>query len=181
MDWPMDWSIMLKRFWDRIVNRGPRVAESLYGAIVASARQEKFYAEWGVPDTIDGRFDMISLHLFLLLERLKGEGPAVEKTRQSLTDAFFLDMDRSLREMGVGDLSVGKKVRKMAEAFYGRVKAYAVALERGDGLEDALRRNFHPGDDEASVSALANWVIETQDNLRRQAVADIMSGRVVFP
>jgi cytochrome b pre-mRNA-processing protein 3 len=95
---------------------------------VAAARQEVFYARWAVPDTVDGRFDMIALHLFLVLERLKGEGQAVEDFRQVLTDTFFQDMDRSLREMGVGDISVGKKVRKMAEAFYGRVQAYAAAL-----------------------------------------------------
>ncbi len=173
----MIWPMILKR----IFARQGSVATSLYGVIVASARQEKFYAEWGVPDTVDGRFDMISLHLFLLLDRLKGAGSDVERTRQALTDAFFDDMDRSLREMGVGDLSVGKKVRKMAEAFYGRVKAYAAALERGEGLEEALRRNVHPGDDGASVDALAAWVQEARGGLLRQAVTDIIAGKVVFP
>jgi cytochrome b pre-mRNA-processing protein 3 len=168
-------------FLKRIFARKPIVAESLYGAIVASARQEKFYAQWGVPDTVDGRFDMISLHLFLLLDRLKGEGAAVEKLRQSLTDTFFEDMDRSLREMGVGDLTVGKKVRKMAEAFFGRVKAYAVALTSGSGLEDALRRNIHPGKAEASVEALAAWVRTAQSELQSQPVAAIMTGKVQFP
>lgn len=165
----------------RIFARKPAVAVTLYGAIVASARQEKFYAQWGIPDSIDGRFDMISLHVFLLLDRLKGEGPDVEKTRQALTDVFFDDMDRSLREMGVGDLSVGKKVRKMAEAFYGRVKAYAAALDRGAGLEEALRRNIHPDSEHASVTELAEWVRDCRVDLQRQTVADIMAGRVSFP
>ena len=101
-----------------------------------------FYADWGVPDTLDGRFDMISLHAFLVLDRLKGTEQAF---RQGLVDEFFADMDRSLREMGVGDLSVGKKVRKMAEVFYGRVAAYDQALAGPDGaLEAAIARNVFP-------------------------------------
>lgn len=168
-------------FLKRLFARKPDVALTLYGVIVASARQEKFYAQWGVPDSIDGRFDMISLHLFLLLDRLKGEGAEVEKARQALTDTFFDDMDRSLREMGVGDLSVGKKVRKMAEAFYGRVKAYAAALANGAGLEEALRRNFHPDNENASVTDLVGWVEDARAGLQRQSVTDIMSGKVSFP
>ena len=83
----------------------------------------------GVADTIDGRFEMIVLHLFLVLNRLKGEG--VEDLRQNLTDEFFSDMDRSLRELGVSDVAVGKKVRKIAESYYGRVTAYDRALSGG--------------------------------------------------
>lgn len=168
-------------FLKRLFARKADVAASLYGAIVAAARQKKFYAEWGVPDTLDGRFDMVSLHVFLLLDRLRGEGTEVEKIRQALTDTFFLDMDRSLREMGVGDLSVGKKVRKMAEAFYGRVKAYASAVEHSEGLEDALRRNIHPDQPEASVSQLAEWAGQARVALQGQRVADIMAGKVEFP
>ncbi len=107
--------MFLSRIIDRL-SRKPDASQVLYERIVAAARQEVFYAQWAVPDTVDGRFDMIALHLFLVLDRLKGEGPAVEAFRQVLTDTFFQDMDRSLREMGVGDISVGKKVRKMAEA-----------------------------------------------------------------
>ena len=168
-------------FLKRLFARKPDVAAILYGAIVASARQEKFYAQWGVPDSIEGRFDMISLHLFLLLDRLKGGGADVEKARQALTDTFFDDMDRSLREMGVGDLSVGKKVRKMAEAFYGRVKAYAAALQRGVGLGEALRRNIHPESEGASVTELAAWVEDARSSLQQQSITDIMAGKVSFP
>ena len=95
----------------RLFGRKANPIAAVYDAIVASARQPRFYADLGVPDTLDGRFDMIVLHLFLVLDRMKGED---EKFRQNLTDYFFMDMDRSLREIGVGDLSVGKKVRKMA-------------------------------------------------------------------
>jgi len=157
--------------------RKPDKAKILYEAIVAAARQEKFYAQWGVPDTIDGRFEMISLHLFLVLDRLKEGGADTQKLRQQLTDTFFADMDRSLREMGVGDLSVGKKVRKMAEVFYGRVTAYAAALERGGDVEAVLRRNIFaelPGDD---VTVFASWV---RDSRARLANQDLEQGKVVF-
>ncbi len=93
---------------------------------MAAARHVRFYENMGVADTIDGRFEMIVLHLFLVLNRLKGEG--VEDLRQNLTDEFFADMDRSLRELGVSDVAVGKKVRKIAESYYGRVTAYDRAL-----------------------------------------------------
>ncbi len=104
--------------------------QAVYGAIVAAARHPRLYAEWGVADTVDGRYDMIVLHTVLVLDRLGGEGEGAQNFAQGLTDEVFADMDRSLREMGVGDLSVGKKVRRMAEVFYGRARAYQGALER---------------------------------------------------
>lgn len=161
----------------RLFARRPDKVEILYGAIVAAARQEKFYAEWGVPDTVDGRFDMISLHLFLVLDRLKEGGAATQDLRQRLTDIFFADMDRSLREMGVGDLSVGKKVRRMAEAFFGRVTAYAAALEQGGDVEAVLRRNIFVDQPTQNVAALANWVRVARTNLNSQ---DVVQGEVVF-
>src|SRR6185369_17559638 len=106
-----------------------------------------FYAAYGVPDTIDGRYDMIVLHAILVLDRLKSAGGEGNEFAQRLTDYLFSDMDRSLREMGVGDLSVGKKVRRMAEVFYGRAQAYRPALERLDeaALAEALYRNVFAG------------------------------------
>ena len=141
-------TMILKRFFQRPC----QPERSVYEAIVAAARHPVFYAEWGVADTLDGRFDMISLHTFLVLDRLKG---AEQTFRQELVDEFFRDMDRSLREMGVGDVSVGKKVRKMAEVFYGRVAAYDAALAgQRDALEAALARNVFP-DEPAGAGAPA--------------------------
>src|SRR5436305_13961508 len=123
----------------RLFRKAPAPEQRVYEAIVAAARHPRPYAEWAVPDTVDGRFDMISLYLFLVLDRLRG---AEAPFRQRLTDAFFADMDRSLREMGVGDLSVAKKIRKMAESFYGRIAAYDRAMTEGaDALAAALARN----------------------------------------
>lgn len=168
--------MILKRWFQR--PNSP--ARRLYEAIVAAARHPVPYAAWGVADTVDGRFDMISLHAYLTLDRLKGEADTV---RQELVDEFFADMDRSLREMGVGDLSVGKKVRKMAEAFYGRVTAYEQGLRDGEAaLADALSRNVFPdGAPQGGVAKLAAYVGDVRRHLAAIATADILSGSLTFP
>ncbi len=123
--------------------RAARVAvHRTYGAVVAQARLPVFYARYGVPDTLDGRFELIALHMFLVLHRLRAETEA-EGFRQALFDLLFADMDRSLREMGVGDLSVGKQVKRMAEGFYGRIDAYRRGLPDQTALEQALRGNLY--------------------------------------
>src|SRR3954471_23955698 len=105
----------------------PHAASEAYSSIVAQSRQERFYADWGVPDTVTGRFDMISLHLALVLRRLKGE-PQAKEFGQALVDLFFRDMDRSLRELGVTDLGVPNKVKKMGNVLYGLVGVLGEAL-----------------------------------------------------
>jgi cytochrome b pre-mRNA-processing protein 3 len=164
----------------RIFARRSDPAATLYAAIVAAARQPKAYVEWGVPDTTDGRFDMIILHQFLALERLKEAGPAGEGVMQGLTDAFFKDMDRSLREMGVGDLSVGKKVRRMAEAYHGRMQAYSAAVPDGVRLADALKRNIFAGVDGGKADLLAHYALDCAAYLRGQGDAALLQGRITF-
>jgi cytochrome b pre-mRNA-processing protein 3 len=168
--------MILARLFGRSSSAAARPA---YEAIVAAARHSVFYANWGVPDTVDGRFDMIALHLFLVLDRLKGEAHAF---RQDLVDEFFSDMDRSLREMGVGDLSVGKKVRRIAEAFYGRLRAYDSALAKeGDDLEAAIARNVFPGLIEpAGAGRLAAHVRLQRQALSREPAAAIAAGLFRF-
>jgi cytochrome b pre-mRNA-processing protein 3 len=162
----------------RLFKRKPNPTAALYDAIVAAARQPHFFANWGVPDTLDGRFDVIVLHLFLVLERLKSEP---EITRRNLIDYFFLDMDRSLREMGVGDVSVGKKVRKMAEAFYGRLTAYADAVEKGnDVLVASLQRNIYAGEANVHAADLAVWVNAARSSLSTQSPEKILAAQVKF-
>ena len=162
----------------KIFARKPVEATRLYGAIVAAARQEKFYAQWDVPDTLDGRFDMIVLHMFLVLDRLKGES---QKLRQQLTDVFFSDLDRTLREMGVGDLSVSKKIRPMAEAFAGRMQAYAFAMEQGDAaLVEALERNVYAGERNPKARLLADWVNDNTANLIAMPIAKLLNGELSF-
>ncbi len=158
----------------------PVPGEILFNSIVASSRQPKFYLSFNVPDTLDGRFDMLVLHMYLVLDRLKPEN--LPDLRQSLTDLFFRDMDRSLRELGVGDISVGKKVRKMAEAFYGRVGAYDAAMAQDQpALAAAIRRNIYADVTEDKADGLASWAIASRDALSKQPIGNIIAGELELP
>lgn len=169
-----------------LIRRGrhERVGFELYGAAVAAAREPFLYTDLGVPDTLDGRFDMVSLHTFLLIQRLKREpapGPALA---QAVFDAMFSDMDVNLREMGVGDLSVGRKVRVMWEAFHGRAAAYAAAMNAGDtaALEAALDRNVWRGKSppDGSTRALRRVVLAQDAHLAARDLETLARGTVDF-
>jgi cytochrome b pre-mRNA-processing protein 3 len=127
----------------RIPQRG--TIEGIYGMIVTQAREPLFYRDLGVPDTVNGRFDMLVLHLWMVLRRLKPT-PAGTGLCQALFDRFCDDMDGNLREMGVGDLTVPKRMQAFGEAFYGRTAAYDLALADGEEpLAQALCRNILDG------------------------------------
>ena len=164
-------------------NRLERPAYLLYGAAVAAARNPVFYAELMVPDTVDGRFDMVSLHVYLLVRRLAvlpAPGPALG---QAVFDAMFSDMDVNLREMGVGDLSVGKRNRAMWEAFHGRSAAYQAALGEPDdeALARALLRNVWRGIAPACVPARLARIVRGHDaGLAGQTLATLAAGEVSF-
>lgn len=118
-------------------------ARQLYCSLVDQARAPGFYRDHGVPDSLDGRYEMIALHVFLALHRLKRVGEAGSALAQALFDTMFADMDRSLREIGVSDLGVGRRIKDMAKGLYGRISAYETGLNGPDpALEDALRRNL---------------------------------------
>lgn len=172
---------MLKRLFRESAAR--RAASSLYATAVGQSRTPVFYTDHSVPDTVDGRFDMISLHVFLLLRRLKSGGKAATEVAQALYDAMFNDMDRSLREMGAGDLGVGRRVKTMTQAFSGRVAAYDAGL---DGSEEtlcaALARNLFRGEqvsDEA-VAALARYMRGQAAALADQPIEAVIGGRAAF-
>lgn len=166
-------------------------ALDLYRAAVAAARTPRFYAVYSVPDTPDGRFDMIALYVFLTLRRLNCEQDPTRNDAallaQTLTDLMFADMDRNLREMGVGDLGVGRQVKALAAAFRGRVEAYDAALERPEddpGLALALGRNLWRGSAQmASKNAaiLALYVRAADAALATQPWGTLASGNIVFP
>jgi len=162
----------------------PSAAEALYQALVRQARQPAFYARLGVPDSLDGRFDMVTLHVALTLIRLKAEGSGGTALGQALFDAMFADMDRSLREIGVGDLSVGKRVQQMASAFYGRLDAYEKALGSGpEALKAALARNLYGTvtAEPAQIAAMAAYVGAAAAKLQLQPFAELAAGRIEFP
>ncbi len=165
-------------------NRRERVGFSLYRSAVVAARDQYFYAKLGVPDTLDGRFDLVGLHVFLLIDRLRrAPGPGADLA-QAVFDAMFSDMDMSLREIGVGDLSVGRKVKAMWEAFHGRAVAYSAALEgtEATALATAIERNVWRGTPAPAGSAeeLARFALALREHLAAQELTSLAVGEVRF-
>jgi cytochrome b pre-mRNA-processing protein 3 len=169
-------------------NSQARTIHALYGAIVAQARSVAFYADYRVPDTVEGRFDLLVLHLVLLLNRLGRPAEASgdlgqELLGQELFDAFCRDLDANLREMGVGDLAVPKRMRAFAEAFYGRQAAYLAGLDAADErvFEKALARNIFAEGNGAGAAQLARYARAAVARLDAQDDGALMRGEVVFP
>ena len=142
--------------------RKPRSAphgtiEAIYGMIVTQAREPLFYRDLGVPDTVNGRFDLVLLHLWLVLRRLKSVAAGTDLS-QALFDHFCEDMDDNLREMGIGDLAVPKRMRAFGEAFYGRAAAYDMALTEGhEAFAQALSKNILNGKNVEQARRLATY------------------------
>jgi cytochrome b pre-mRNA-processing protein 3 len=173
--------MMLRRFWPRSRDRN---IGDLYGAIVAQARCAAFYADYRVPDTVEGRFDLIVLHLVLLLDRLSRTADAGRGIGQRLFDAFCRDLDANLREMGVGDLAVPKEMRRFAEAFYGRQAAYLAALGEPDDreLEKALARNIFPdAGGDVGAGRLARYARAARRQFEAQDERELLRGEIVYP
>lgn len=175
---------MFKRIFGGQRTTRQATAADVYDRIVAAARQPVLYAAWNVPDTPLGRYEMISLHLFLVLHRLRAESGPARALAQELTDQFFEELDHSLRELGVGDLSMPKRMKKLGRMFYGRVAAYGEALDKSDAalLSRALARNVRP--DEPSwggAAELADYVLAVHRALAVQLPEAIVAGQVTFP
>ncbi len=177
--------------WRHLKGRKRRreAARRLYMAAVRQARQPIFYTEGGVADTLDGRFDLIVLHVVPLMRRLRQCDEAGRQMSQALFDVMFDDMDQSLREMGVGDLRVGKRVKQMARAFYGRAKAYDEAFDQAPGTErrraiaEALERNVFNNmpPPAARVEAMVGYVETLLDALDGHSPAVLLGGEVELP
>jgi cytochrome b pre-mRNA-processing protein 3 len=158
-------------------------AELAYSSIVEQARRPEFFTTLGVPDTLDGRFELICLHAFLYLHRLKAEGSVAAALGQLFVDRMFADFDRSLREIGTGDLSVGRQIKRMAEAFYGRIRAYEDGLAGGDeGLGAALARNLYgtATATQEQLERLASYLRREDTSLAKQAAVTLRSGAIAF-
>lgn len=154
--------------------------EAIYGMIVAQARLPVFYERYNVPDTVNGRFDMVLLHLWLILRRLRSSADGAALS-QALFDRFCTDMDANLREMGVGDLTVPKRMLKFAEAFYGRTGAYDAALQTGDdALPRALARNILLDADASRAKPLAAYVEQAIVGLEAVDDRNLLSGTLMF-
>ncbi|MFN7308297.1 MAG: ubiquinol-cytochrome C chaperone family protein [Alphaproteobacteria bacterium] len=157
---------------------------TLYGVAVATARLPYFYADLAVRDSVEGRLDLIHLHAALLVRRLRRDtdrrGPALA---QAVFDAMFSDMDVNLREMGVSDLVVGKRVRGLWEAFHGRAIAYEAALDATDAaaMAAALARNVWREDEAGPVAhRLARIAFAQAEHLQSQGFPQLLAGQAQF-
>lgn len=158
--------------------------DALYGMIVAQARSAAFYREYGAPDTVEGRLDMLVLHLVLVLRRLSQGRTALPPIGQQLFDRFCQDIDDNFREMGVGDLAVPKQMRRVAEIFYGRAKAYEAALADADpgALESSVARNvFGVSEPPLGARRLAAYMREAARQLGEQPLDKPEPRELRFP
>jgi cytochrome b pre-mRNA-processing protein 3 len=168
---------------ERLFRPRPALAagRALYARVVEQARTPAFYEALGVPDTVEGRFELYSLHVLLLVDRLRGEGAQAGEVSQSLFDTYLKGLDHALRELGVGDLSVGRKMRKLGEAFYGRGKSYDAALAALPDvapLEAFLGRTVYAEADTAPAGELAAYVTRQRRALAAQPLAGLLAGEV---
>jgi cytochrome b pre-mRNA-processing protein 3 len=169
-----------------LFRRGERrdTISALYGMIVAQARLPCFYRDYAVADTVNGRFDLIVLHLALVLDRL-AQDPALRDLGQEVFDRFCQDMEHNLREMGIADLKVPKEMQRVGQAYYGRAQAYQEALAAPDGqaLVEAIARNIYGGSPpvEAVASRLAAYMRLAVGELRAQEAASLASGELRLP
>jgi len=165
-------------------NARQNTISSLYGTIVAQARLPCFYREYGVPDTVNGRFDLLVLHLATVLDRL-GKDARLRELGQALFDRFCQDMDHNLREMGVGDLAVPREMQRMGEAFYGRAEVYRAGFSAPNkgALTEAIVRNVYGGAAPASGAAdrLARYIREAVRELEEQEASGFLAGGIHLP
>jgi cytochrome b pre-mRNA-processing protein 3 len=168
-------------FLERLIRPGPAktAGRRLYAAVVDQARQPALYARFGAPDTPDGRFEVYTLHVLLVLERLKGHGARAASVSQAFFDAYLSALDHGLRELAVGDLSVGKTMRKLGGAFYGRAKALnqaLAALPDRAPLEALLTRTVFGGLENPEPSALADYLLQRRGELAAAPLEALLDG-----
>lgn len=159
------------------------MGQKLYAGVVAQARTPALYEAYGTPDTVEGRFELYTVHVFLLLDRLRGQGARAAEVSQALFDTYLGALDDALREMGVGDLSVGKKMRRLGEAFYGRVKSYETAfaaLPETEALRALLVRTVYAQGGAENAERLADYILRQRAALAAQKVDQLLDGRVAW-
>lgn len=156
-----------------------RSGERLYAAAAAHSRSPALYADLGVPDTVEGRFEILTLHVILLIDRLNRDDAGDSAVRQTLFDAYVSNLDGALREMGVGDLGVGKRMRKLGEAFYGRARAYEaafLAFPDLQSLEDLIDRTVFEGASSATAPNLADYIRRCRHDLALGDISTLVAG-----
>lgn len=155
-----------------------------YDALTRVSRQPVFFLDYGMPDTVMGRFEMVAIVMILFFRRTSKSPTSGQQLAQEIVDAFFQDLDHSIRELGIGDVGVPKRMKKFAGMFYGRLESYSRAMEAGDetGLAEALRRNIHPEKPDApDMLAMARYMLEAEKTLAAVAEDDIATGSLSLP
>ena len=156
-----------------------------YEVLTSMARQPVFYTGYDVPDTVMGRFELLSVVMILFFRRTRSSVTSGQELAQEIVDAFFEDIDYSIRELGIGDNSVPKRMKKLAGMFYGRLESYAGAMDGNDrvALAAALQRNIYPKADDAaaSMTALADWMMTAEAHLAEVAETEIATGSATLP
>jgi len=173
-------------FLDRLLARKSETsaARRLYDSAVAQGRQPTLYAQMGAPDTAEGRYEILTLHVILLIDRLKGDGPVAARLRQGVFDVYLSDLDAALREMGVGDLAVGKRMRKLGETFYGRARAHDDAFEVLPDLakvRDVVARTILHGVGALDPTQLAAYTARVRECLAATETVALLAGRATWP
>lgn len=155
-----------------------RTAHNFYGSIVAASRRPELFTRHGVPDTVEGRLEVLTAHMFLALERLSAEGEKGRELSQALVDVFFADMDISMRELGVGDMAVPKKMRDLATVVNARWDGYREAVRAGDEahLARLLENAFDDAKESFAAAGLARYLLSVLDGLKAQPVASLGEG-----
>ncbi|MGW9230777.1 ubiquinol-cytochrome C chaperone family protein [Pseudorhizobium sp. NPDC055634] len=160
------------------------IVDRQYASLTSAARDPFFYTDLGVPDTVMGRFEMLSIVMILFFRRTARSKTSGQELAQEIIDAFFQDLDHSIRELGIGDQGVPKRMKKLAGMFYGRLESYAAALDATDreDLAAALARNLHPeAADAPPMDGLAAWMIDAEAALGAVSEEDIARGGAVLP
>jgi cytochrome b pre-mRNA-processing protein 3 len=165
-------------------NNNQAIVDRQYEALTSAARMPALYERLGVPDTVMGRFEMLSAVMILFFRRTRASATSGQEIAQEIVDAFFQDIDYSIRELGIGDNTVPKRMKKLAGMFYGRLEAYSKAMDAGDAeaLAVALGRNIHPKEaDPVDMRALADWMFSAEKHLSAQSEDTIATGSATLP
>jgi cytochrome b pre-mRNA-processing protein 3 len=182
----LDKRMIVSLFRRKGQNANRIIIDRMFQHVVDAARQPVLYADWGIPDTPLGRYESLGLHMIVLLHRTRDAGEPLEALAQDVLDEFFKDVDHSIRELGVGDVGVPKRMKKLARMFYGRMGPYWQAIDAGDAnaLAEALGRNIMPGDAASAglkAAAIARYMLAAAKALAAQDDAALLTGDLDFP
>ena len=170
---------MLSRF--RRQNAAREAADRLHAAIVDRSRAPVFYVAFAVPDTVDGRFDLVALHAFLAMDALKRQGAAGEEVATHLATALFAGFEDALRDLGVGDFGLSRRIKALANAFYGRLEAYAAAESEPDIAEAVLRNIYRDETAQAArASVLARYMMNARSHVEACVATSVTAGAIDF-